>query len=42
MYKDDILEQIIFSPKVLGIAIARQRHAKKLNQSDAGKSLKIE
>ena len=36
------MEQFISSPKVLGIAIKRQRKAKKLNQCEAGASFKIE
>lgn len=36
------MEQLVYSPKSLGIAIKRQRKAKKLNQSDVGRAFKIE
>ena len=35
------MEQFVYSPKTLGIAIQRQRKAKKLNQQDAGKAFKL-
>lgn len=35
------MEQFVYSPKSLGIAIQRQRKAKKLNQLEAGKPLKL-
>ena len=35
------MEQMVYSPKSLGMAIQRQRRAKKLNQEEAGKPFKI-
>jgi HTH-type transcriptional regulator/antitoxin HipB len=36
------MEQLIFSPKSLGIAVRRQRKAKKLNQKEVGKIFNLE
>jgi len=35
------MEQIVYSPKTLGMAIQRQRKMKKINQEDAGRPFKI-
>lgn len=35
------MEQIVYSPKSLGMAIQRQRRAKKLNQEEVGKPFKL-
>lgn len=35
------MEQLVYSPKSLGIAIKRQRYIKNLNQTDAGRQFKI-
>ena len=36
------MEQVVYSPKSLGIALRRQRKAKQLNQKEAGLPFKIE
>jgi HTH-type transcriptional regulator/antitoxin HipB len=36
------MEQFVYSPKSLGSAIKRQRKAKKLTQTEVGRSFKIE
>ena len=36
------MDQIIHSPKSLGIALKRQRRAKKLNQTEAGQAFKLD
>lgn len=36
------MEQLVYSPKSLGSAIKRQRNAKQITQSVAGKAFKIE
>jgi len=36
------MDQLIYSPKSLGSAIRRQRKAKKLNQSQAGSTFKLD
>jgi len=36
------MEQLVHSPKSLGSAITRQRKAKKLSQTEAGSTFKIE
>jgi len=36
------MEQLIYSPKSLGVALRRQRKARNLTQTDAGKPFTIE
>lgn len=36
------MEQLVYSPKSLGIAIKRQRKAKKLSQKEAGSVVNLE
>jgi len=36
------MEQLVYSPKSLGVAIKRQRKKKQLTQSHAGEAFKIE
>ncbi len=35
------MEQMVYSPKSLGMAIQRQRKAKKLTQTEAGSPFKL-
>ena len=37
-----LMEQLVYSPKSLGLALKRQRKAKQLNQKEAGFPFKLE